>query len=169
MVAPQLARMAKGIGMKVRAFDPYIAPTRAAELGVELTQSLEELLPWADVVSLHVPLTDSTRAIMNTAVLARMKPGSILINCARGELVDEQALLAVLQSGHLAGAGLDVFHHEPPPPDRHFSSLLRDDVVATPHVAAATVAGKRRLWKTAIEQAVAVCRGSARHLVNLTT
>jgi phosphoglycerate dehydrogenase-like enzyme len=164
-IGGRLARMAGGIGMKVMAFDPYVDRSRAGQLGIQLADTLDQLLAWADVLSLHVPLTDATREMINAGALAKMKRGSILINCARGDLVDEGALLEALMNGHLAGAGLDVFQREPLPHDHPL--LIHDNVIATPHVASATVAGKRRLWKMAIDQAIGVCRGERPpHLVN---
>jgi D-3-phosphoglycerate dehydrogenase len=123
------------------------------------------VLQSADIISLHAPLTDETRHLINAERLAQMKPGAYLINTARGGLVDERALIEALESGHLHGAGLDVFEHEPPNPS---SPLLhRDDVIATPHIAGGTAASKGRLWSVAITQALQVLRGERpSHLVN---
>src|SRR5262249_51818271 len=119
----------------------------------------------ADIVSLHIPLSDETRNIINAERLATMKPGSYLVNAARGALVDQAALLAALESGHLHGAGLDVFPNEPPDPKSPL--LQRDDVIATPHVAGATQASKDRLWSQAIAQVLQVLRGERPpHLAN---
>ena len=131
----------------------------------KLVQALETLLGQADVVSLHVPLLPETRGMIDAARLAQMKQGAILINAARGGLVDEKALLAALEKGRLRGAGLDVFESEPPSPDHPL--LARADVIATPHIAAATGASKDRLWRTAIGQALQVLGGERpAHLVN---
>ena len=143
--------------MRVVAYDPYISKERAGELGIELVSSMAEALRVADVVSLHVPLTDETRHLINAQSLAAMKPGAYLVNTARGGLVDEKALIEALDSGHIHGAGLDVFDPEPPPPDHPL--LQRDNVVATPHIAGASMQSKDRLWQQAIAQALQVLRG----------
>lgn len=164
-IGGHVARLAQGIGMQVVAFDPYISTERAAELGVTLQPSIEEVLGSADVISLHVPLTPETQGLMNAERFALMKPDAIFINAARGGLVDEGALLAALESGRLWGAGLDVFTIEPPQPDHPL--LGRDDVVATPHIAGATRAGKDRMWRGAIANALQVLQGERpEHLVN---
>lgn len=164
-IGSRVARAARGLGMQVLAYDPYLNRDLAREVGAAAAASLDELLTRADVVSLHVPLTPETRHLVNAERLARMKKGAILINTARGGLVDEAALLAALESGHLHGAGIDVFDTEPPPADHPL--LSRPDVIATPHVAAATTAAKVRLWEGAIRQALAVLEGERPvHLVN---
>jgi D-3-phosphoglycerate dehydrogenase len=122
-----------------------------------LAPTLEALLKQADVVSLHLPATAETRNLMNTERFAQMKPGAILINSARGALIDEAALVDALQSGRLAGAGLDVFQQEPIPDDH---PLLRfENVVLSPHIASRTGAGHHRIWETTIVQALQVLRG----------
>ena len=164
-IGSHVAKVARALGMRVVAFDPFIAPERARELGVEQSPTLEALLESADIVSLHLPLSAETHNLMNAERLAQMKRGAILINAARGGLVDEAALLASLENGHLSGAGLDVFQVEPPSPDNPL--LQRDDVIATPHIAGATGAGKDRLWRTGITQALQVLRGEKpSHLLN---
>ncbi len=164
-IGGRVATLARGLGMAVVAFDPIVAPQRAAELGVTLAPDLETLLRGADAVTLHVPLGDATRHLIDARRLALMKPGAILINAARGGLVDEAALLAALEQGRLRGAGLDVFEQEPPQPGHPL--LGRDDVVATPHIASATSTGKIRLWQEALTQALQVLRGERPpHLVN---
>ncbi|MDQ7028640.1 MAG: NAD(P)-dependent oxidoreductase [Ardenticatenia bacterium] len=112
-VGGEVARRARGLEMHVIAYDPYTPVERARAMGVELC-TLEELLQRADFVSLHVPLTEETRHLINAQTLALMKPGSYLINVARGGVVDEEALWHALKSGHVAGAALDVFSQEPP-------------------------------------------------------
>lgn len=166
-IGSHVAKVTSALGMSVVAFDPFLAAERAAELGVELIPKLEAMLASSDIISLHAPLSDETRLLMNAERLAQMKPGAILINTARGGLVDEVALLKALESGHLRGAGLDVFQVEPPTPDHPL--LQRDDVVATPHIASATRAAKKRLWSTGIRQALQVLRGERpTHLLNPT-
>ena len=129
-----VADRALGLKMKVIAYDPFLSERRAVEIGVEKVE-LNELLERADFVTLHTPLTEQTRNIIGRAAIARMKKGARLINCARGGLVDEQALYEALKSGHLAGAALDVFETEP----AHESPLFAlDNVVCTPHLGAAT-------------------------------
>jgi D-3-phosphoglycerate dehydrogenase len=156
-IGREVAAMALGLGMKVAGYDPFVTGQQAAQLGIEAMSSLEDLLRHSDFVSLHLPLIAQTRHLINDNTLSLMKPGSYLINCARGPLVDETALLKALESGHLAGAGLDVFEKEPPPPDHPL--LKREDVVVTPHIGSATGAGKDRMWRAAIAQALQVLRG----------
>jgi D-3-phosphoglycerate dehydrogenase len=164
-IGSRVAKIALALGMSVVGFDPFISAERANELGVELAPTLEAALHTADIVSLHLPLTPETRGLINAERLAQMKPGAILINAARGGLVDEAALFDALESGHLWGAGLDVFDPEPPSADHPL--LARDDVIATPHIASGTGVGQDRLWHTAITQALQVLRGERPpHLVN---
>jgi D-3-phosphoglycerate dehydrogenase len=153
-IGRRVARLARGLDMEVVGFDPHANEGAFVQNDVVRCGTLNELLKIADVVSLHIPLNDQTRGLFDRQRLESMKPGSILINTARGGLIGEAALLAVLQSGHLFGAGLDVFRSEPPPPD---DPLLNcDRIVATPHVASATEASKLRLWTTAVSQALDV-------------
>jgi D-3-phosphoglycerate dehydrogenase len=156
-IGRRVAKVALALDMVVAAYDPFVTPEQAAALGVELAPTLEALLSASDVVSLHAPYVPETRHLINARTLALMKPGAFLINAARGGLVDEAALLAALESGHLAGAGLDVF--DPEPPARDHPLLLRDDVLGTGHVAGATPAGKDRLLEGALRQALQVLRG----------
>jgi D-3-phosphoglycerate dehydrogenase len=149
----RMCTFGKALGMRVVGFDPWVADDRA----VERAATLDELLAAADAVSLHVPLTPETRRMLDATRFARMKPGAILVNAARGGLVDEAALLDALDRGHLAGAGLDVFDPEPPDPDNPL--LSHERVVATPHIASSTAAARDRLWRGAIEQALQVLRG----------
>lgn len=165
-IGSRVAAFGRALGMRVLAFDPYVDSRCAAEQGVELVHTLEALLAVCDVVSLHAPLTPETYQLMDASRLALMKPGAVLVNTARGRLVDERALLDALEQGHLGGAGLDVF--DPEPPDPVSTLLSREDVVATPHIAGATRASKDRLWRTAITQALQVLRGERPlHLVNV--
>lgn len=164
-IGSRVAKVALALGMNVAAHDPYVAASGNGPDGVRLEPSLDALLASADVVSIHIPLSNETHRLMNAERLAQMKRGAILINTARGPIVDEQALLAALESGHLAGAGLDVFEVEPPPPDHPL--LVRDDVFCTPHTAGATPACQERLWRGAIMQALQVLKGEKPpHLLN---
>jgi D-3-phosphoglycerate dehydrogenase / 2-oxoglutarate reductase len=155
-IARRVGLMAEAIGMRVTTFDPYCDPT-AIPSGFASIATLDPLLHEADVVSVHVPLSDATRGMFDAGRFAAMKPGAIFINTARGGLVDQDALLAALDSGHLVGAGLDVTTPEPLPADHPL--LGRDDVIVTPHVASATTDGKLRILEAAFAQAMAVTRG----------
>lgn len=164
-IGSRVARVAEALGMTVLAYDPYLNPKTPRTDGVQLTATLDDLLASADIVSIHIPLSDGTRNLINSERMSRMKRGAILVNTARGGIVDEQSLLSALESGHLGGAGLDVFETEPPKRDHPL--LSREDVVCTPHIAGVTVASKERLWKTAIVQALQVLKGERpTHLVN---
>lgn len=129
------ARLA-GFQPRLLAYDPVLAAADAAREGVTLA-SFDEVLGESDVLSLHLPLEDATRHLLGAPALAQMKPGAVLINAARGGLVDAQALADALDAGHLAGAVVDVFDHEPPSAEHPL--LGREDVVCTPHIAAYTV------------------------------
>ncbi|WP_169570041.1 phosphoglycerate dehydrogenase [Sneathiella limimaris] len=129
-----VADRALGLKMKVIAFDPFLSPERAIEIGVEKVE-LDDLLARADYISLHTPITDSTRNIINAGNIAKMKDGVRLINCARGGLVVEEDLKAALESGKVAGAALDVFQVEPATDNILFGM---ENVVCTPHLGAST-------------------------------
>lgn len=149
--------MGQGMGMRVVAWDPYVGAERGAALGVELKPTLGEALVEADAVSLHIPLTNETRRIIGARELALMKPGSILVNCARGPVVDEAALYAALKSGYLWGAGIDVFEVEPTPRGNPLLSL--ENVIATPHIASFTEDGMYGMGVGATEETLAVLEG----------
>lgn len=153
-IASRVAVAAQALGMQVIATDPGV--TECSVAGVDLV-GFHELLAVSDVVSLHAPALPSTIGMIDADALGRMKPGSYLVNCARGPLVDHDALLQALDTGHLRGAGLDVTDPEPLPVGHPL--LGRLDVVVTPHVASATVAGRRRLYAHAIDNALAVLAG----------
>jgi D-3-phosphoglycerate dehydrogenase len=129
-----VADRAKGLKMRVIAFDPYLSPERAEDLGVEKVE-LNDLLARADFITLHVPMTPETKNILSADAINKMKKGVRIINCARGGLIDEAALKAALDSGHVAGAALDVFAEEPAKSNILFGN---DKVVATPHLGAST-------------------------------
>ncbi len=150
-IGSEVARRCRAFGMGVVAYDPYLTDERAADIPVDRKDTLEEVLEAADVLSLHVPLTDSTRGLIDAGALARMKPTAFLVNVARGGVVDEAALAAALRDGALAGAALDVYANEPLEPD----SPLREapNVVLTPHLGASTVEAQE-LVATEIAEAV---------------
>ena len=161
-IARRVGGAARGLGMQVEIFDPYLDEAPA---DVAVADSLDGLLSEADVVSVHLPLTDDTARLFDARRFARMRPGAVFVNTARGGLVDHSALEAALDRGHLFGAGLDVTDPEPLPPDHPL--LHRDDVVVTPHVASATAAGKRRLFMSAFEQTIQALDGERPpHIVN---
>ena len=146
-VGRKVARIARAFNMEVTVTDIALDRPLAAELGCKAIEDFRPELPEADFVTLHVPLDDSTHHMVSGAELSEMKPGSILINCARGGIVDEAALLHALEAGHLAGAGLDVFSIEPPPLDDNlFAKLLaRPDVLSAPHTGAASHGAMRMM------------------------
>ena len=130
-----VATLAQGLRMRVVTYDPYLAPERASSLGVTLV-TMDELLADADVITLHVPLTDETRGTIDAEALAKTRPGVRIVNCARGGLIVEADLKSAIDSGHVAGAALDVFEEEPA---RDNPLFALDEVIATPHLGASTV------------------------------
>jgi D-3-phosphoglycerate dehydrogenase / 2-oxoglutarate reductase len=133
-----VAARAHAFGMDVLAHDPYVPQARAETLQAELT-SFEHVLERADIVTLHVPLTQQTRSMIDARALARMKFGAVLINCARGGVIDEEALIAALDRGHIAAAAIDVVAQEPPPPSSSGAKLQQHPkVLATPHLGGST-------------------------------
>jgi D-3-phosphoglycerate dehydrogenase / 2-oxoglutarate reductase len=143
-----VADRAQGLKMKVIAFDPYLSDDRAKDLNVEKV-SLDQLFARADFITLHTPLTDGTRHMINAGAIAKMKPGVRIINCARGELVVEEDLKAALASGHVAGLALDVFAVEPAKSNLLFGS---DKLVATPHLGASTAEAQEKVALQVAEQ-----------------
>jgi len=154
-IGREVARRAQAFRMDVVGFDPYVSRDAAADAGVRYV-TLDELLSTSDFVSLHLPLTDETRRMIDSAALARMKPQAHLINCARGGLIDEAALVEALDAGRLAGVGLDVFESEPPT-DRRLVEHPR--VVATPHLGASTVEAQERVGTEIAEKVRDFLRG----------
>jgi len=154
-IGQQVARRAHGLEMRVLAYDPYVAPERFRELAVDRTETLDALLAKVDFVSLHLTLTADTHHLIGRDELARAKDGVRLVNCARGELVDEDALLEALRSGKVAAAALDVFGEEP-----YRGPLLElDNVVVTPHLGASTQEAQDRAGVIVAEQVVAALEG----------
>ncbi|HEX5467698.1 MAG TPA: phosphoglycerate dehydrogenase [Gaiellaceae bacterium] len=154
-IGRQVARLARGLDMRVLAFDPYVAAERFEEIGVVRVETLAGLLAEVDFVSLHLTLTEDTHGLIGAAELAGAKDGIQLVNAARGELVDEAALVEALRSGKVAGAALDVFSEEP------YSGPLLElpNVVVTPHLAASTEEAQDRAGVIVAEQVAAALEG----------
>lgn len=146
----------RAFGMRVLAYDPYVSAERAAELGVELSD-LAELLASADFVSVHTPSTLATRGLIDAAALAGMKRTAYLVNCARGGIVDETALAEALETGRIAGAGLDVFVAEPP--DLDHPLYRQPNLVCTPHVAGGSRDALELMARMVAEDVLRVLRG----------
>ncbi len=156
-IARRVTEMARAIRMRVCAFDPMVPAETVRAAGAEPCGSLDELLRQTRVLSLHAPLTPATRKLISTEQLTLLPTGAILINTARGPLIDDAAVLAALESGYLAGAGIDVWEREPVAADHPLFRHPR--VVATPHMAAYTDEGRRRSHVAAAEGVLAVLRG----------
>ncbi|WP_456396628.1 hydroxyacid dehydrogenase [Thermococcus sp.] len=152
----QIAKIAKAMGMNLLLYDPYPNEERAREVGGKFV-GLEELLKESDVITLHVPLLDSTYHLINEERLKLMKPTAILINAARGPIVDTDALVKALREGWIAGAALDVFEEEPLPKGHPLTEL--DNVVLTPHIGASTVEAQMRAGVQVAEQIVEILKG----------
>jgi D-3-phosphoglycerate dehydrogenase / 2-oxoglutarate reductase len=165
-IGSELSRRAIAFGMRVIAYDPYLSATRARSLQVELVDELDDLVASADFISLHTPLTAETRHILDAVRLQKTKPGVRIINCARGGLIDESALLEALQEGHVAGAALDVFETEPLPADSPLRSA--PNLVLTPHLGASTAEAQESVG-IEIAQAIraALLEGTIRNAVNM--
>ncbi|HXW83572.1 MAG TPA: phosphoglycerate dehydrogenase, partial [Candidatus Binataceae bacterium] len=160
-----VADRASGLKMKVIGYDPILTADAATRIGIELV-SLDELFRRADFITVHTPLTDDTRGIVNAAAFAKMKKGVRIINCARGGIVDEQALADALKAGIVAGAALDVFVEEPPPKDHPLLQL--DTVIATPHLGAATDEAQVQVAVDIAQQvAEFLLEGTITHAVNM--
>lgn len=161
-----VAQRAKSFEMKIVGFDPFLTAEKAAELGIESIERLSDLWQHCDYVTLHTPLSADTRNVVNAETIAKMKKGVRIINCARGGLVDEQALREALDSGHVAGAAFDVFEPEPPSADNPIVSHSK--VLVTPHLGAST---EEAQINVAIEAANLLCdyfqKGQVRFSVNL--
>jgi D-3-phosphoglycerate dehydrogenase len=144
-----VAARARAFGMSILAHDPFIAPEQARDLELEIAP-LDEVFARADFLTVHTPLTAETRGIVGAQAFSKMKRGVRIINCARGGLVDEQALLRAIKEGIVAGAALDVFEQEPPPADHPLLAL--DEVIATPHLGASTTEAQEGVALTVAEQ-----------------
>lgn len=156
-----MARLAKGLGMIVNALDPYASPAVAASASVTLVPSLPDLLASVDFLTIHTPLIATTRGMIGGVELAQMKPGARILNVARGGTIDEGALLAALESSHLAGAAIDVFNSEPPVADSTTAKLIAHPrAVVTPHLGASTVEAQENVSVDVCEQVLDILKGS---------
>lgn len=165
-IGSELSRRAIAFGMRVLAYDPYLSSSRARSLQVELIEELDELLPVCDFITLHTPLTPETHHLLNAARLGKTKRGVRVINCARGGLIDESALVDSLGSGQVAGAALDVFETEPLPQDSPLRGI--PNLILTPHLGASTAEAQESVG---IEIAEAIratlLEGTIRNAVNM--
>jgi D-3-phosphoglycerate dehydrogenase / 2-oxoglutarate reductase len=158
-IGSSVAKMASSLGMKILAFDPILSPEAIQSAGGEVS-NLDELLKKSDFITIHTPLTDSTRNMINSDMLAKMKDGVRIICAARGNIIDETALLAALNSGKVAGAALDVFAVEPPQ-DSQLAKHPR--VIATPHIGGQTVEAQVRAANDISNEVLAALRGAPLH------
>ena len=156
-IGRRLASMARGVGMRVTVYDPFVGQEVVEEAGYTSAVTLEEAINDADFISLHMPSLPETRSMIGERAFANMKPTAFLINCARGDIVDEAALITALRRGMIAGAGLDVLEHEPFDP--YDPLMTMDNVVITPHSAAQTQEATRVVAVRAAEGALAVLNG----------
>lgn len=164
-IGQEVAKRALGLEMKVVGYDPFLSAERAAKQGIELVPTVDDLIERCDYLTVHTPLTEETRGIINATRLAKMKKGARIINCARGGIVDEADLAAAIESGHIAGAALDVFVDEPPKDDR---LVKLPGVLATPHLGASTDEAQELVALEAAEIMTGfLLRNEVRHAVNM--
>jgi D-3-phosphoglycerate dehydrogenase len=165
-IGTEIARRAIAFGMRVLAYDPYLSASKARSLQVELVENLDELVPQADFLTLHMPLTPETKHMLDTRRLGLCKKGVRIVNCARGGLIDEAALKVALESGQVAAAALDVYEVEPPPADFPLRELA--NIVFTPHLGASTAEAQENVG-IEIAQAIkaALLEGEIRNAVNM--
>ncbi len=164
-IGKEVAKRLKGFKCRILAFDLYPDENFAVSNGIQLAE-MDYILSQADFVSLHVPLTAETKNLVNEHFIAKMKKGSYLINTARGELINEDALFIALQNGYLSGAGLDALSKEPPEPETPLLAL--SNVVSTPHLGSQSDGAVRRMGVMALQDCLAVLQGlPAVHPVNI--
>ncbi|KAI4186860.1 MAG: hypothetical protein L6R41_003186 [Letrouitia leprolyta] len=157
-----VARMARGLGMQIAAADPYASPSVAEAANVNLVGSLGELLPTADFLTIHTPMLASTKGMLSHSEIGQMKKGARILNVARGGIVDEVALLAALESGHISGAAIDVFTAEPPNKDPESAAaklIAHPRCVCTPHLGASTVEAQENVSIDVCEQVLQILAG----------
>lgn len=168
-IGTQVALRARAFGMEIFGYDPYVSEKRMQEIGVQKVTDLAGSLSLVDVVTIHVPITKETHGMINEKMLRAMKPGSYIVNCARGGIVDETACAQALKDGRLAGAAFDVFTQEPPSAENPLlDDVIADRIVITPHLGANTVEAQTEVAKIAVSNALAALRGDQYdHAVNL--
>lgn len=165
-IGQAVAKRARGLEMRIIGYDPFLSEKIATEQGIEIVREIDELIPDVDFLTVHTPLTDETRGVINAERLARMKQGARIINCARGGIIDETALAKAMQSGHIAGAAFDVFTTEPPPPDSEL--LQHPNMLTTPHLGASTDEAQELVAVEAVEMlSNFLIRNELRHAVNM--
>jgi D-3-phosphoglycerate dehydrogenase len=165
-VGREVARRAVALDMKVIGYDPFFSPDFAGKLGIETASDLPSLLPKVDFLTVHTPLSPETTNLIGALQLALMKKGARILNCARGGIINEQALADALQSGHLAGAALDVFVQEPPPADHPLLQL--PNVVVTPHLGASTTEAQETVALEAAQLLIDyLTKGAVQYAVNM--
>ncbi len=165
-IGQTVASRCRGLQMTVLGYDPFLAEEKAAEHGIELYRDVDELIGRCDFLTVHTPLTDETRSLLNADRLQRCKPGVRIINCARGGIVDEEALADAIESGHVAGAAIDVFTSEPPAAECRLTKLPQ--VLCTPHLGASTDEAQEQVAVEAAEIITAfLTRNEVRYAVNM--
>jgi D-3-phosphoglycerate dehydrogenase len=155
-IGSEVAQRAKAFGMEILGYDPFLTEERADKLGVKLS-TVEDIVRNADFMTVHTPLTPETRHMISSKQFEIMKPGMRIINCARGGIIDEQALVEAIDAGIVAGAAFDVFEVEPPAPDHPF--LTNPKVIVTPHLGASTVEAQENVAIDVSEQVLYILRG----------
>jgi len=163
-IGQEVARLGKALGMRVLGWSLHYHPARAQALGIELAETLENVLAQADVLTLHLRASPQTAGLIGERQLAMMKPGAVLVNTARGALVDETALIEALQRGHLAAAGLDVYVHEPLGGQSPWLGV--ENVVLSPHVGWVTAEASARLMRLPVDNIIAWLEARPQHVVN---
>jgi D-3-phosphoglycerate dehydrogenase len=165
-IGSEVAKRALVFGMRVVAYDPYLTEDRARALGAEFADSVDDVYRVADFITVHMPVTPETKLMLNAAAFAKMKPGVRLVNCARGEIISENDLIAALASGKVAGAALDVFAVEPLPADHPYRQ--QPNVILTPHLGASTQEAQEKCGIEVAEVVTAyLLTGEVRNAVNL--
>ncbi len=165
-IGTEVASRAQAFGMRVLAYDPYLSAARAKSLHVELVERLDEIVPQADYITVHMPLTPETKHMLNAERLQKARKGVRIINCARGGLIDEAALFEALKTRHVAAAALDVFEVEPPPADFKLREL--PNIIFTPHLGASTAEAQESVGIEVAQQIrAAILQGEIRNAVNM--